>query len=190
MIWLWILIAVILIVVGGYTFYDLYWLSQPQVFLVYRDIIKNSDYTLHEVNENLKNFIEKETGAKIANEEQLKKAVDDGANICKNGILLKGDGSNPKDYMLGYPINVPKSDNDSPSCKHGHVNGCACNKVFNVAGWGTGVRGYWMYGSKPARPSKELSSKDWMISDFTEGGYNGAKQVKNKYEIFGIPKLI
>jgi hypothetical protein len=189
MIWVWILIAVILTVVSVFAFYNFYWLSRPQVFLVYRDIIKNPEEKLTEFNPTLEEFIEAQTGAKIATEEQIKQSVGEGLNVCKNGFLLKGDGSDKNAYMLGYPINVPNSDGQSSTCKNGTVKGCGCNKVFNEAGFGTGVRGYWMYGTKPARPSKELSDKGWMFSDYTEG-FNGAKQIENKYQIFGIPKLI
>lgn len=194
MIWVWVLIAIILTVVGIFTFYNFYWLSRPQVFLIYNtkiDALKQTDDL-----DTLVNSVEQATGTKIATQADLESDLKDGLNFCTNGVMKDSTGK----YIVGWPTFVDKDFNGSsdgksqcnPSCdpKAGCVDGCGCNKKVNIDTWGTAVRGIWVKGNKPARLPSEWSSKGWQMSPFSNKRRNLGKQVENKYEIFGIPKLI
>lgn len=193
-IWIWVLIIFVVIVAGAYLFYDLYWLGQPQVFLVYQP---KGQFT--KFDKNVIDSVEKVTGAKIASQKEMENEVKEGLNICTNGMLLAGDGSKKDNYILGWPTYVDKNFNGSSDGKStcadscdkvaGCVAGCGCNKMFNQASWGTPVKGVWVYGSKPAKLPSEWKKQGWEISNFSNARQGLGKTIVNKYELFGIPKL-
>jgi len=178
-----ILITLVVLLLSLFLFYQLYWLNQPQVFLVYNP---NKQLQQSDDNKTLISKLETATGAQLATYNDLKNDLVSGLNVCINGIMADSSSN----YIVGWPTYVDtdvKSESCSSSCTSGCIAGCGCNKMVNIYGWDTAVRGVWLKGSKPTGLSDDW--KGWQISPFSAKRNNLGVDIQNKYEILGIPKL-
>jgi len=192
-IWGWILLAIVLLLVGLFLFYELYWLGQSQVFLVYQPTL-----SMPKADEKLLQDVLKATGAQLATQKDVEAEHLNGLNFCTAGVMYKGDGSDKTAYVVGWPTWVDKNFNGSSCGKEvcpancnktsGCICGCDCNKMVNYGEYfngttGVNVRGFWLKGSKPK------SVKGWTVAPFSKKRAGLGKDIGNKFEILGLPKL-
>lgn len=181
--WTLIVISVILVIVLSlWLFYNFYWLNQPQIYLVYKQIspsLGGIAFSQTELSSLLAQFNAKfatlvqlnDTGANPGKDPFYKSG--DNSNACLSGFTQ--DGGTDASYFPSWGTETSKCTNDTLGnvCKS-NCNSCSCNNQVNKL---YSPNGYWLYGPKPSSGSGVWSIAPWSLKKY------------NKYEIFGINKL-
>jgi len=184
---IWAIIGLLTLTTATWLVYNFWWLGRPQTYLVWK---ASGEHLFSQTNLNL---LQKATGGKWATFDQLNKANQAGLNVCTAGWVdhSHGKGIPTKGW---YPTWVEdagdhKCPHSTCSCKDGCVCGCGCNKQLNSID-GASVFGYWLYGSKPASLPEDLKKDGWKIAPWSAKRKGLGVDKNNKYEYFGIPKVL
>jgi hypothetical protein len=187
-----ILLIVIGLILTTWLVYNFYWLAQPQVYLVTGG--SSSTFDLKTVSS-----ITDVVGGDIATMDQLVESFTAGASTCAFGWVkctCSGTGStsycqntacqNPANpgYGAFLPLNVDGITGQVVNCGPNH-------KISSNNTQGTA--NYWIYGKKPVSSTfTDKNNVSWTVqpwignSSFKTDG----KEIFNRFQIFGIPKII
>lgn len=164
---------IFVIILTIWLIYNFFWLNRPQTFLVY-----NSSGTITSDMTQGKNLATK-LGGVLATVDQVNDELKNGASGCEYGYALCGStGTCLNGFQPVFPLNTGYT---------GNVANCGMSPSlnFNLPG-SQSAYGYWIYGSKPAVKTID----GWTIAPFHNSEGTDKTYIFNKYEIFGIPKVL
>lgn len=188
-----ILLVVIGLILTTWLVYNFYWLAQPQTYLVTGGSSSTFDpKTLSAITDVV--------GGDIATMDQMVESLNAGASTCAYGwVKCSCSGatgatsycqnmacSNPANpgYGAFLTLNVDGITGQVPNCGPNH-------KISSNNMQGTSY--YWIYGKKPVSDTfTDKNNVTWKVQPWVgnAGFKSDGKEIYNRFQIFGIPKLI
>jgi len=189
-----LLIIVMSLILITWLVYNFYWLAQPQVYLV-------AGTASSTFNTKTLGAITDTVGGDIATMDQLTESFNAGASTCMYGWVQCSGCSG----ITGVPAYCHNSACLNPANPgYGaflalNVNGltgnipiCGPNHAIS-ADYMTGTKNYWIYGKKPASSTfTDGDNNQWKVQPWigNAGFPTDGREIFNRFEIFGIPKII
>lgn len=172
-----LLLVILTILVIAWSVYNFYWLNKPQVYLIYNPA---QSFAYNQQNANA---VSSSLNAKLATYDQFVESFNNGASTCTFGYLNCTGCTGSCSYCTnGIGIyDMINSNGQVPAGCGGHVG---------IGGNTVNAGGYWLYGSKPANSQVTIGGTTWTVAPFRQiMDPTVDKEIFNRFEIFGIPKV-